>query len=303
MDTSSSSEWIPSSESSEDIATSERSVDSEISSESSAASEAGSESAINSTGSDSIEPSADTSSSTSGDSFAYTIQVDAFIPQPWVFDPLSQLTNAVAEGDDRTTGTESVFKKDGKFTLKQTIQVYCMKSKDPDGKKEEATHKRVVDSTRLYDFDQAVVDVQVDEDGRPISVTGRIKEDAANETTPETNGFIGEMTASADGLTVSVSYSAEHVVVVHFVASATDPFAPDGVSVPVSYDLNVTIDESDPEAPKFAIKGTHTEFPSFEVYINEQRIHHYDAVKEKTTPLDLTHGKTRRIDRSGTIEP
>jgi hypothetical protein len=53
------------------------------------------------------------------------------------------------------------------------------------------------------------------------------------------------------------------------------------------YEITVTVDRSDPSHPTFSVTGTNSEFPAYEVYINQQLAYHYDPVPNGYGPPRL----------------
>jgi hypothetical protein len=216
------------------------------------------------------------------------IQVATFIPQNWVFDPLTGGEN-VFNGNSRATLTESIFDRlSTEYKMVQHIGVNTNADADTDGSSEQDNSDKDTGTTRAYVYELAVIDPQLDSDGHPIEGSGYISQTAMNETFVGRNGFLGEAKAATTGMTVTVIHPRKGVAVAHIVGSAGIPLLQWSDHLgPIRYDFTVTIDRTDPLHATYTAQGKHGLFPSMEVYINNVRIYEWDAIKEDTAPIDL----------------
>jgi hypothetical protein len=138
-------------------------------------------------------------------------------------------------------------------------------------------------------------------DGYTISGSGHITNAAKSQMQPYNDGFIAEATASDSDVTVHVAYPSEVVASAYFSGRGENPLASLSELGPIIYNCGLLIDSSSPAAPTFTLTGSHTQFPAFEIYINGQRIHHYDPIPAGKSPIDITSGPTVHFNAQGTI--
>jgi hypothetical protein len=223
------------------------------------------------------------------------IQVATFIPQNWVFDPMTNGQN-VFNGNSRATLSESIFDPFSKeYKMIQRVGVRTDVPANADGSNEQNAAAKDTGTSRAYLFDLAVIDPQLDSDGNFIEGSGYISQTAISETMVGRNGFLQEAKAPTTGMTVTVTHPSAGVAVAHILGKAGIPLL--GLSDflgPIRYDFTVTIDKTDPAHPTYKAQGNHGLFPSMEVYINNVPIYEWDAIKEDTVPYDLGLGPLSR---------
>lgn len=196
------------------------------------------------------------------------IQVDAFIPQTYVPEIV---TYYLDNGNSRknpldhsfTNGT-AIFTKDSpEFKVRQTMDVCAFPNYDSDGSQEVATKKTTVGQTRRYD-PAVLVNGEIPAGANPVKTA---------TATPVTD-------------TATVSHPSASVVTATLQMKISNPMIPN--APPIHYTATVTIDRSNPSQPTYTVSGTSCEFPAYEIYINGQRIHHFDPEPEGYTPFNLS---------------
>jgi len=207
-----------------------------------------------------------------------TIQVDAFIPQQWVQAPLGpypwSLSDRTFAGDSRknpldgsfTTGT-AIFNTSGSYRLEQKLDVTHFKFADPNGSQENATATVNVGLTKLY-ANTAIVGVLLSPTAQPVETK------FATPTVGPPN----------------VTHSTDSIVTAEITCTASDPLAYGSSQGPITYDITVTIDYTDPSHPTYTLSGSHALFPAYEVYVGNQLIHDYSPIPEGFIPNVLLDG-------------
>jgi len=217
------------------------------------------------------------------------IQVDAFIPQTWVEEPVSPYhpgTTYIDNGNSRkdpldsslTSGSALFIQNSPEFKVRQTLKVCTFPNYDPDGSKEEATKKTIVGETRGYE-ESVLVNGEIPAGSAPI---------ATGTATPDVDNAI-------------VHHSSEESVVAEFQMSVSNPLVFASSLAPIQYDIFVKIDRSDPSHPTYVIEGNSCEFPGYEVYINGQLVYHYDPIPGGYRPLSLLLGPINPIEKTGIL--
>ena len=213
------------------------------------------------------------------------IQIDAFIPQTYLWEPL--IANLVPphyyidQGDSRKNPLDaSLDTGNATFALKsppngykigQTLDITTSLNYDVDGTLEENTEKPYVEPSTEYDA-SVLVNGQIP----PGAPTTKVK-----TGTPDTD-------------TVKVSHPSPGVVVASLEFAVPNPLIVFQKLTPdIHYRATVTIDRSNPLLPRYTVTGTSCRFPAYEIYVNGQRIHKYDPVPKGRGPWGLT-----RFDRS-----
>ena len=208
---------------------------------------------------------------------AYQIQVDAFIPQEYVTDPVGYVYN----GNDRkvpldglfTSGTATFTKSSPQFKIEQTAMATVYQELDPNGSQEQNSLTMNVDPTQKY-YAAAVVGGHLSPTAAPFAT----------------------QTAVPDVNTVTITHPASRVVQAEFVGQASNPLAnPLAPQIenpnpawagPIYYDITVKIDAST-TPPTYTLTGNHKLFPAYEVYINGQLVHNYSPIPGGDTPNAL----------------
>jgi hypothetical protein len=199
------------------------------------------------------------------------IQVDAFIPQEWVYEP--PLDNYIDNGNSRkipldasfTTGTTVFTQSSSEFKVRQTLNVDAYYFNiDPDGSQEAASKQTTVGQTREYEAS--------------VLANGHIPSGAIPYQT-------ATATPSVD--TVTITHPSQGVVVANIEMQVANPLVFGSSLAPIHYQATVTIDRSNPGQPRYTITGTNSEFPAYEIYINSQRIYQFDPIPEGYSPIDL----------------
>jgi hypothetical protein len=200
------------------------------------------------------------------------IQVDAFISQTWLYEP--PLRILVDQGNSRKnpldnslTSGSSIFVQNSPegYKVGETLDVCAFPSYDPDGSQEVATKKEKVGPTNEFRISQVV--------------NGEIPSGATPNRTA---------TATPTIDTVTVTHPSPSVVVATIEMKISNPLLlPTSLAFPIHYQTTVTIDRSNPSQPTCTVTGTNSEFPAYEIYINQQQVYHFDPVPSGYGPWDL----------------
>ena len=189
------------------------------------------------------------------------IQVDAFIPQTWVYEP--PLAIFADAGNSRknpldaslTSGSAIYIQNSPEFKFRQTSNACTYSYYDQDGSQEESSLKTAIGQSRQYRASQIF-------NGQILSNAVPNKTGTA---TPAVNGTI-------------VSHPSAGVVVTEFEMNVSNPVAFGSSIAPIQCIVDVTIDRSDPGHPAYSISGTTCEFPAYEIYINNQQVYQYSPI-------------------------
>jgi hypothetical protein len=235
---------------------------------------------------------------------SYDIQIDAFIPHNWVYDPTTNGEN-VFNGNERSgqnpplTSTFERSQSETDWKMMERATVFPLAA-GADASLENRSFFADTGITRAYVFALAIEDWVADEFGRPFEGSGYVSDFARQESRVGHNGFLGEAKALPDGMHVNITHPSDKVVQAHFTGDENIPLINSPIPSSIKCDITVTIDSSQPGPPMATVTGRHTKFPSFELYINGQTIYTYDALAEGTEPTDLTLRAVVRIDQPPT---
>jgi hypothetical protein len=86
-------------------------------------------------------------------------------------------------------------------------------------------------------------------------------------------------------------------VTIRLTGSVANPLVP---SPTIDYQIDVSIDFSDPLNLRYTVVGDHDGFPNYELYLNEQHIHGY--AHDTETPLSLVWPMEKHFQREGTVQ-
>jgi len=208
---------------------------------------------------------------------AYQIQVDAFIPQQWVSDPVGYVYN----GNSRktpldglfTSGTATFTKTSPEYKIEQQVMATVLNNVDPGGTQEANSLTTAIGQTRKY-YSSAVVSGLLSPTATPFAT----------------------QTATPSISTVTITHPSSQVVTVELVGEASNPLAnplapeietPNPAWLgPIYYDITVKIDATT-TPPTYTLSGNHKNFPAYEVYINRQLVHDYSPISGGYTPAVL----------------
>ncbi|MDB4793504.1 hypothetical protein OAG63_00560 [Methylacidiphilales bacterium] len=211
----------------------------------------------------------------------YTIQVDAFIPQQWVSDPVGYVYNGNSRKtplDGSFTSGTTTFTKSGQYKMEQTVTAIIQKELDPDGSQEQNNLSTTMGPTKKY-YSSAV----------PGGTSTK-----TNTLSPTATPFATQ-TAVPSVATATVTHTASRIVTVELIGQATDPLANPGApeietpnpAPPLYYDITVKIDATT-TPPTYTLTGSHKLFPAYEVYINGQLVHDYSPIPGGYTPYVMS---------------
>jgi hypothetical protein len=227
------------------------------------------------------------------------VQVDVFIPQQWVSDPVGYVYNGnsrkVPLDGSLTTGSTQ-FIQSGAYKMEQKIAVTVYQEADPSGTQEQNSLTTTMGPTKKY-HNSAVP-------GGTSTKTNTLSSTATPFAT---------QTAIPTVATATVTHTSSRVVTVELVGKATDPLAnplaptietPDPAP-PLFYDITVKIDGTT-NPPTYTLTGSHELYPAYEVYINGQLIHDYTPIPGGHTPSSMFLPASSVSDASvtgGTTKP
>jgi hypothetical protein len=205
------------------------------------------------------------------------VQVDSFIPQQWVSDPVGYVYNGnsrkVPLDGSFTTGSTQ-FIQSGQYKMEQKIAVTVYQEADPSGTQEQNSLTTTMGATKKYH-------------GSAVPGGTSTKTNTLSSTaTP-----FATQTATPQVATATVTHTSSRVVTVELKGQAQDPLAnpfaptietPDPAP-PLYYDITVKIDGST-NPPTYTLSGNHKLFPAYEIYINNQLVHDYSPIPGGYTP-------------------
>ncbi|MCK9588533.1 MAG: hypothetical protein M0Q93_04095 [Terrimicrobiaceae bacterium] len=183
----------------------------------------------------------------------FKITINAFIAANNLTSPSN--SNRVYEGDNRS------WDKNGSSRIHQTfdiIPVPAVVSAGVDNK------SAVCGPSALYEKSSSL-------DG-----SGNLTSAARDDITQGTPQKIAWATATASCTATKSSTPATNKIVVSVEGSATNPVSIEPLYTPsIDYHMDITIDLRDPFNPTYTIGGTTDEFPSYDIYINKERVWSY----------------------------
>jgi hypothetical protein len=217
------------------------------------------------------------------------ITINSFIPQDHVSKPFS-LTH-IFEGDNRMDATAGIatWDKDGSYRTREQFTVIPFQSMgDFDGLENNA-YANDPDGITNDEWFIGIGTTREYHEGSSL-LGGKISAAAKADTILGDNYLkTGEATASKSGMKIEPVWQGERKVKVHCVGHATNPlFSILGIPAPaIDYDVNIIIDFTDQEHPKYTLQGDHDGFPAYEFYINDSRIYEHDPIATGQSPLSL----------------
>ncbi len=204
-----------------------------------------------------------------------TIQMDAFIPEEWVYHPfLTYIYNGNSrktplDGNNYTSGPATFSATSADFKLRQKVGVTAKASIGTSNMgiisaAENRTRKTDVGPTKEY--------------SSSVLVNGHIPAGTVPRATQIATPRID---------TVTITHPSPGVVVAQMEMKANDPLVDASYFAPIHWQITVTINRSDPSNPIYHVTGTHCRFPAYELYINGQSVHGFDPVSGGYGPSDL----------------
>jgi len=164
---------------------------------------------------------------------------------PPILDPLLWITKTLYyHGDSRALGNIN-----GSYRLRQAVTV-------------------LVD--RVDNLSSPVV-------GNPLHLVGESKSYAEDPTLTDDSVLEDcfelheRATASNSGLTIAATWTSDSSVQIMAVGEGANPLVFGAPSI--SYNLNITVDDSNPSAPTFTLDGSHDCFPGYEVFLNGSSVY------------------------------
>lgn len=204
----------------------------------------------------------------------FKITINAFIAA----NNLNSLINSnrVYAGDNRS------WDKNGSSRVSQTFDIIPVSSVVNAG----------VDSKSAHCGESAIFEKSSSLDG-----SGNLTSAALNDSSTGTPLKISWATATPS-CTATKSSSSQNVVTISVAGTATNPVSIEPITPSIDYHLDITIDLSDPFNPTYAISGTTDEFPSYEIYINDEKVWSYSESGSDPTGLFF---EDNQIDAGGSI--
>ena len=191
--------------------------------------------------------------------------------------------SVVYQGDNRSLGSEN-----GSHRTQYKLEVVPNNQLNPgDG----------LDDDPMSDIGQTVA-----YDG-PSSLDGPNLTDAAKKDNVLYDNYlkIDQGTASAAGLTSTSKFLGTGKLQIECKCTASNPLAIGSSWGPIKYDFTITIDNSDPDNPKYTVTGNCKAFPAYEIYINGTQVFGYDPSSTGSGPMALTGGMTQSANSSGSL--
>lgn len=199
------------------------------------------------------------SGNTTGDP-EFVITINVFIPEEFASMPFPGQepdSSRVYGGDDRG------FSRTGSSRIHQVVRV-SRALRFP------GTSSTQIGMTVEYDAESS------------IGLNGRLRPEAKSDTTLNDSHLkTRTATAAADGVRLRQERLGNQVNLV-LSGAVPNPLLP---SPDIDYEIRFSIDFTNPQNPAYSVEGEHDGFPNYEVYVNEQRIHHYEH--GNATPLSL----------------
>jgi hypothetical protein len=209
------------------------------------------------------------------------IQVDAFIPQEWVFigidNSIVHLGNSRKDPLDNSlnTGT-TIYERDGDFKLRHRQSLTTLAQADPGGTIEAGTVDVQAGLSAEYDADD-LVDGHIPFGAQPIAVGYNVPS-------------IGPVT---------ITHPSEGVVTITLEDTASNSLILGSGLFPIHFRATITIDKSVPGQHTYHVTGQHCRFPAYEVYINGNRVHQYSPIPTGVSPVLGIMQYDRTFDNSG----
>lgn len=217
-----------------------------------------------------------------------SITINTFIPQNNVSGPPTwgNITDihTVYQGDNRSLGSENGFHR-----TQYKLKVVPNNQLNPgDG----------LDDDPISDIGQTVA-----YDG-PSSLdgSGNLTDVAKEDSILHDNYLkIDQGTASAAGLISTSKFLGTGKLQIECKCTASNPLAIGSSWGPIMYDFTITIDNSDPDNPKYTATGNCKAFPAYEIYINGKQVFGYDPSSTGAGPSALIGGMTQSANASGSL--
>lgn len=215
------------------------------------------------------------------------VQYTAFIMQQWVDNPLDDDHVTIFKGDSRTDAAgRAIFdNNNNNYRDRENFTIIPTQIHDADGIKDGSFTPSVGETFEYY---------------KPTSVD-------ANGNLVANPEVLAHAFANKDSMIITAQQRPNpYTVVVKIDSAPHNPLVvPEALSPNIDFHVTLTIDYSNPDAPKYTITGSFDGFPCTELYINNQPIIEYDSTAHGKGPAALfgIGSDTININKTGYLHP
>lgn len=214
------------------------------------------------------------------------ITINTFIPHNNVDNPVP-FSGSIFEGDNRHGGSpdRATWNEHGSHRTQIKFQVVAWNLADTNGLLDNA-YANDSDGVKNDEYFVSIGTTHEYDKASSLDSSGNLTAAAKADTTLADGHLkIKEGTAPKSEVWIEkTEFLAPKKVAITCRCEASNPLVSLSFLGPISYTFVITIDKTDPSAPRYSLTGKCKNFPAYEVYINGKRVYQYDPLVEGRTP-------------------
>lgn len=214
------------------------------------------------------------------------ITINSFIPHNYVDNPIP-FSGSIFEGDNRNSGSpaRATWNAKGSHRTHTEFNIVAWQIADSNGLLDNA-YANDSDGVKNDEYFVNIGTTREYDKATSLNSSGNISAAAKADTSlNDGNLKIAETTAPKSDVWIEkTEFLSSKKIAVTCRCEAPNPLVSLSFFGPISYTFVITIDKTNPVAPKYSLTGKCKSFPAYEVYIGNSRIYQYDPLVDGRTP-------------------